>query len=227
MKPAQNTPGGPSDSPNRTRSRAYTERPRRIPPELAHDERLEFGCSVLATLLLYRVITFADDQGRLPGHAKYLRSVAFGMRDEISVKKVEVAIGELVDAGFLLRYKGGEGGRELVQVVGWWDLQGSWGRRAYPSRYPAPPGWSDDRTFGLSPSAGELPTDGEHNAPPTTSPSTNPSPTTPPSTYTAPPTDLSSPPPTRRGHGVSGNGSYQEGDPALEAGMALVKGPGR
>src|SRR5918999_1718456 len=63
-------PPDSGDPTGRDRSRAYTQRPRRIPPELAQDFNLELGCSILATLLLYRVITFADDQGRLPGHEK-------------------------------------------------------------------------------------------------------------------------------------------------------------
>lgn len=215
---------------DRTRSRAYTERPRRIPPELARDEVLELGCSLLATLLLYRVITFADDQGRLPGHAKYLRSVAFGMRDEVRVKQVEAAVQELVDAGFVLRYEVER--RVFVQVVGWWDMQGSWGRRAYPSRYPSPPEWAQDKVFGLTgrieQTDGELLTDGGHFAPPSTSPSTDTTPNTPPSTYTAPPTGLSSPATsagTRDASGRERNNGYREGDPDLEAGLALLGRP--
>jgi hypothetical protein len=124
------------------RTRYYHVRPRRIPPEFCHDELLE-ECSVLAALLLTRVISIADDQGRLPGHPKYIRANAFGMRPTISERKVDVALGELTAAGFLIRYD--IGGRQLLQVAGWFDLQGKWGqRRTYPSRYPAPPGWTAD-----------------------------------------------------------------------------------
>ena len=124
------------------RTRYYQVRPRRIPPEFCSDELLE-DCSVLAALLLTRVISLADDQGRLPGHPKYIRATAFGMRPTISVAKVASAIGELGGAGFLIRYD--VAGREFLQVARWFDLQGKWAqRRTYPSRYPAPPGWTSD-----------------------------------------------------------------------------------
>lgn len=100
------------------------------------------ACSILAALLLYRVISQADDQGRLPGHPKYVRAVCFGMRPEISERKVGAALDELIRAGFLIRYDIAH--RLFLQVGHWHDLQGKWGRRAYASRYPAPPGWTDD-----------------------------------------------------------------------------------
>jgi hypothetical protein len=40
------------------------------------------------------------------------------------------------------------GRTELGQFVTWWKRQ-SGQRRAYPSRWPAPPGWDQDRTYGL------------------------------------------------------------------------------
>ena len=61
------------------RTRYYATRPRRVPPEFCTDELLE-SCSPLAALLLYRLISQADDQGRLPGHAKYVKGVCFPMR---------------------------------------------------------------------------------------------------------------------------------------------------
>jgi hypothetical protein len=123
------------------RTRYYQTRPRRVPPEFCTDELLE-GCSVLATLLLYRLISLADDQGRLSGHPKWVRAAAFPMRAEISERKVGAAIDELVRACFLIRYD--HRGRVLLQIDRWFDLQGRWGqRRTYPSQYPAPPGWTD------------------------------------------------------------------------------------
>lgn len=123
------------------RTRYYSTRPRRVPPEFCTDELLE-GCSLIAAPLLYRVISQADDQGRLPGHPKHVRAVCFGMRPEISERKVAAAIDELIRAGFLIRYDVAH--RLFLQVGHWHDLQGKWGRRAYASRYPAPPGWTDD-----------------------------------------------------------------------------------
>ena len=125
----------------RERTRYYATRPRRVPPEFCTDELLE-SCSLLATLLLYRLISQADDQGRLPGHPKSVRAVCFAMRPAITERKVALAIDELVRFGFLIRYD--LKGRVFLQVDNWHDLQGKWGRRAYPSRYPAPPGWTHD-----------------------------------------------------------------------------------
>jgi hypothetical protein len=64
------------------------------------------------------------------------------MRPEITERKVTAAVDELVQAGFLIRYD--LKGRVFLQIDGWHDLQGKWGRRAYASRNPAPPGWPHD-----------------------------------------------------------------------------------
>ena len=124
------------------RTRYYATRPRRVPPEFCSDELLE-ACGVLATLLLYRLISQADDQGRLPGHPKYIKAICLGLRPEITVRKVADALNELERAGFILRYD--LRNRTFLQIDRWFDLQGKWGqRRTYPSRYPAPPGWTGD-----------------------------------------------------------------------------------
>jgi hypothetical protein len=60
----------------REHSRYYSTRPRRVPPEFCSDEFLE-ECSILATLLLYRIVSQADDQGRLPGTRDTSRRSAF------------------------------------------------------------------------------------------------------------------------------------------------------
>lgn len=122
-------------------SRYYTTRPRRVPPEFCTDEVLE-GLSLLATTLLVRIITQADDQGRLAGSPRTVRAKCFALRPSITERAVARAIDELVEAGFLIRYQ--VDGRFLLQVDRWQDLQGKWGRRAYPSRHPAPSGWTSD-----------------------------------------------------------------------------------
>jgi hypothetical protein len=60
----------------REHTRYYSTRPRRIPPKFCSDEFLE-ECSILATLLLCRIVSQADDQGRLPGHPRYIKAVCF------------------------------------------------------------------------------------------------------------------------------------------------------
>jgi hypothetical protein len=118
----------------REHTRYYSTRPRRVPPEFCSDELLE-ECSILATLLLYRIVSQADDQGRLPGHPRYVKAVCFGMRPDVTERKVAGAIEELARAGFLIRYDARQ--RVYLQIDRWQDLQGRWGRRAYRSRYPA------------------------------------------------------------------------------------------
>lgn len=145
---------------NGTRSRAYTSRPRRIPPELAQDVGLELGCSLLAALLYVRVICAADDQGRLPGDVRWIKAVCFGMRDDATVRKVGAAIGELVEAGVLILYEVRVPRPiRLLQVRDWWAMQGSWGWRSYPSKWPAPSGWTQDREHGLGAKDSEEPPD--------------------------------------------------------------------
>lgn len=126
---------------DREHTRYYSARPRRVPPEFCTDDLLE-ECGLLAALALYRIISQSDDQGRLPGSPKHIRALCFGMRPDATLKKVASAIDELVGAGFLIRYV--VTGRTLLQVDRWLDLQGKWGRHAYASRYPAPPGWTGD-----------------------------------------------------------------------------------
>ena len=142
-------------------TRYYSTRPRRVPPEFCTDDLLE-ECSLLAALTLYRIISQADDQGRLPGSPKHIRALCFGMRPRVTVGQVAGAIDELVQAAFLLRYE--SNGRTLLQVDRWLDLQGKWGRHSYASRYPAPAGWSADWVSKGSSDASELHADDEQSA---------------------------------------------------------------
>jgi len=161
------------------RTRYYKVRPRRVPPEFCTDELLE-GCTLLATLLLYRLISLADDQGRLPGHPKYVRATCFPMRPEVTERKVAAALDELVRAGFVIRYD--HRGRVLLQIDRWFDLQGKWGqRRTYPSQYPAPAGWMDDWVNAGTPDDEVRAPDaqGARDVPPPFSPPSTPSSTVP------------------------------------------------
>jgi hypothetical protein len=97
-------------------TRYYSARPRRVPPEFCTDELLE-ECNPLAALALYRIISQADDQGRLPGSAKYIRVLCFGMRPKITEAQVTLALKELAAAGFLIRYEAA--GRPFLQVDRW------------------------------------------------------------------------------------------------------------
>ena len=84
----------------------------------------------------------ATEKAEAAGPPSTVRATCFPMRLAVTERKVAAAIDELVRAGFLIRYD--LKGRVFLQVDRWQDLQGKWGRRAYPSRYPAPPGWTHD-----------------------------------------------------------------------------------
>ena len=187
-------------------TRYYSARPRRVPPEFCTDELLE-ECNPLAALALYRIISQADDQGRLPGSAKYIRALCFGMRPKITEAQVALALTELAAAGFLIRYEAE--GRPFLQVDRWLDLQGKWGRHAYASRYPAPPGWTADWVSKGISDASEVRAVGEQSAselhtPIPITPSIA-STVTPPFSSSLPTTGLSNRAPLRSGWGTAGD----------------------
>ena len=103
------------------------------------------GCSLPAQLLFDRLITQADDQGRLVGDPRSVRATCMPLVEEATPETVEGWLVELAGQGLILRY--GEPGRQYVQIAGWWEHQGSM-RRAYGSRYPSPEGWAD-RSYGM------------------------------------------------------------------------------
>jgi hypothetical protein len=117
-----------------------TPGPRAIYPELCDSPSLG-RCSVLANALFPRLIAQADDQGRLAGDTAGLLITCMGrLLRLVSVDELEAALVELEAADVLVRYE--RGGELYVQLLQWWRWQSSQ-RRAYPSRWPAPPGWQD------------------------------------------------------------------------------------
>lgn len=97
-------------------------------------------CSIEAQLLFDRLIAQADDQGRLQGESRVVAALCMPLIKRATEVHVGKWLGELAGTGLIQRYA--SEGRQLVQIIGWWDNQGS-PRRAYPSRYPAPEGWQD------------------------------------------------------------------------------------
>jgi hypothetical protein len=123
-------------------------------------------CCPEAQLLFDRLIAQADDQGRLQGDLLLVKAACMPLVDKANLRAVERWLGELDDAGMILRYEAG--GQPLIQVVKWWDYQ-DWMRHIYASRWPAPDGWSQDRVKGngerqdadfLPPDGGKVPSDG-------------------------------------------------------------------
>lgn len=117
-----------------------TPGPRAIHPELCDSPSLG-RCGLLANSLFPRLIAQADDQGRLVGDAYSLLVNCMGrLLRIVAASDLDEAVVELVAAGVLQRYEAD--GQEYVQLSAWWRWQ-SGQRRAYPSRWPAPAGWTD------------------------------------------------------------------------------------
>jgi hypothetical protein len=124
--------------PGRPRKQFGTPGPRAIHPSMADSETLA-ECSVLAQLLFDRLITQADDQGRLKGSARHVRATCVPLLDDVTTADVDSALEELAKVGAILRYQ--LDGQPFVQIAGWWEYQQM--RFTWPSRLPAPEGWQD------------------------------------------------------------------------------------
>src|SRR5579859_747068 len=103
-----------------------------------------------AQLLFERMIVQADDQGRLPGEPSVLKGLCMPLIPEATTIRVKKWRDQLAKEELIHRY--GNEPRTFVQLNGWWEHQGNM-RRAYPSRFPAPPSW-EDRVIGVG-SAGQ------------------------------------------------------------------------
>lgn len=116
-----------------------TPGPRALHPDVATSKSLG-RCGILAQLLFDRLISQADDQGRLEDGAEYVKAICLPLVSKATAKAVEDALDELAREGMLQRYKAD--GRDLIQLTSWWAYQGAM-RWSYPSRWPAPDGWED------------------------------------------------------------------------------------
>lgn len=125
--------------------------PRLIYPESCDSDTLA-ACDAMAQFLFDRLIVQADDQGRLPGDPVQVKARCMPRIAEATPRRIAQWLGQLVAHGLIRLY--GSDGYRLLQIEAWWKHQGSM-RRAYPSRWPAPEGWSD-RVYGL-PKGAETP----------------------------------------------------------------------
>ena len=151
--------------------KAYgTPGPRILSPDCCTSQSLA-ECSLGAQLLLDRLLVQSDDQGRQQADAAVVKATCFPLAPDATPKRIAAWMAELDRAGMVTLYRSGK--VAIVQLRGWWKYQAG-ARRAYPSRWDAPEGWTD-RVFGLgkdgdSPAdggqgAGNLPADGAHSAP--------------------------------------------------------------
>jgi hypothetical protein len=119
-------------------------------------------CCPEAQLLFDRLITAADDQGRLQGDPLLVKAACMPLVDRATIRKVDGWLDELAEGGMIQRYEAGE--QALIQIVKWWEHQ-DWMRHAYASRWPGPRGWDDRmKGSGLPPDDGGSAADGRHDA---------------------------------------------------------------
>jgi hypothetical protein len=118
-----------------------TTGPRSIYPDIARSRSLR-RCGLLANVLFPRLIPQADDQGRGQGDpADVATLTGVLLLAGVDLAAAEAAVDELVDHGMLRLYD--VDGEPYWQLVGWWEWQGPAMRRAFASRHPAPPDWTD------------------------------------------------------------------------------------
>jgi len=126
-----------------------TPGPRAIYPDICTSRSIA-ACSVEAQLLFDRLLAQADDQGRIEGDALVIKTLCVPLVESIPargfgrgskrVRGVDELLAELEAEDLVHVYRSGRA--VLVQVITWWRWQQGM-RRAYPSRWPSPEGWTD------------------------------------------------------------------------------------
>lgn len=115
---------------------------RTLDPEMLNSPQLD-GLSLVALLMIDRLILASDDEGRQYGDARSIWRATFP-RDEapagVDRAAVQAALEELIAKRIVVRYE--SGGQVYLQIVGWADGD-SWMyqyvSRPKPSRFPPPP----------------------------------------------------------------------------------------
>lgn len=96
--------------------------------------------------VLIELMCLADDEGRVQGSARHLRSQRYTEDDDLTTAQIEAWIAEVEAAGWIRRYQ--VGGNTIAEVIGWRDYGSPTYQsidRPKPSRLPAPPLARDDR----------------------------------------------------------------------------------
>jgi len=91
-----------------------------------------------AELVFLRLILLADDYGRVDGRSKVLRSALFPLRADVTIKRLDKWLAELLllPAPPLIQYV--VDGRPYLELTGWEKHRGK-SRRALASKFPACP----------------------------------------------------------------------------------------
>lgn len=127
-----------TDSPT---SRTGRNGPRVIHPGDCTDDALA-ACSIEAQLLYDRIRLQVDDQGRMLGKPKVVAALCMPLIDAATTEAVDRWLTELHEYHLVRRYRSGS--TDLLQMMRW-HLEEAGLRRTYPSRWPAPDGWTDWR----------------------------------------------------------------------------------
>ena len=121
-------------------------RGRLVPQSLSTDPRLG-RLSLKAALLFPLMWVNCDDQGRISGDPDEIKYTACPNIDHITRSEVPKLVKELEQHGFLKSYN--SSGIPAIQMLDWWREQRlQW---AWPSFYPAPPGWQDRLRYKPNP----------------------------------------------------------------------------
>lgn len=118
---------------------------RLVHSSVSYSERL-CGLGIKAFVVFVLSVSHADDQGRLVGSARRLKGELLPLLDEVSVEDVEAALEGLEKAGLIIRYVDNKHG-QLIQLSDWHEFQKL--PHARDSRYPAPPGWTDEASKAM------------------------------------------------------------------------------
>ncbi|MBA7687414.1 hypothetical protein ES703_95877 [subsurface metagenome] len=121
-------------------------RGRIVPQSLSTDPRLG-RLSLKAALLFPLMWINCDDQGRVSGDPDEIKYATCPNIDDIAKIDIPELLTELEKQGFLKVYTTSK--TKAVQMLDWWEEQKlQW---AYPSRYPAPEGWTDHLRYHPTP----------------------------------------------------------------------------
>lgn len=114
--------------------------PRAIYPDACRSLQLA-AVSADAERIFWRLVSQADDQGRLEGDAYAMKALLVPRIEKLTPRRVTDLLAEL-QRHELVRLYTAKPFDHLVQLVTWWRWQAGM-RRAYPSKWPAPDGWRD------------------------------------------------------------------------------------
>jgi len=103
--------------------------------------------SLKAALLFPLIWINCDDQGRVSGNPHEIKYACCPNIDHITKTDIAGLLEELQEQGLVKAYTTSK--TKAIQMLDWWEEQKlQW---AYPSRYPAPEGWTDHLRYHPTP----------------------------------------------------------------------------